>query len=272
LTTTFIDTVLHDFNESLHSCSPQNQALVWLASGDGATTPGRMRQRYIFAFLFGLWDGPSWSVMDKWLSSVDECDWFGLSCNSVGEVTNITLSNNNARVDLPPIAALLTPLESLTLDYSTLQGNTIPTEVGLLSNLITLSLDTTGIKGTLPAELFNLGSTLQIIDFAQNGLSGTIPTLIGKLTNLRKCQQRRNFFFTPIRLRGMSYGATSLALSSILLEYLYIQKSKFFTGSIPAELGLCTNLVEVALSGIGLTGTLPTSLGSLSTLGKAIFC
>lgn len=184
LTATFIHTVLPDFNESLQSCSAQNEALVWLASADGATIPSRMRQRYIFAFLFGLWDGPSWSVKDKWLSSGDECDWYGLQCNTQGEVVNINLNSNNALVNLSPIAALLTQIESMDLGYTVLQGNTIPSEVGLLSNLVELTLSASKIKGTLPIELFNLGGTLQFLDISENALSGTIPTLIGKLIRL----------------------------------------------------------------------------------------
>ncbi len=186
LTESFIHTIFPLFDETLNSCNPQNQALVWLASDEGTTTD--LRQRYTYALLFTLWNGPGWAKRDKWLSSDDECTWYGLDCNDQGEVINITFTSNNVLVDLPPVAALLSNVESLNIMLNNFQGNTIPTEVGLLSNLTTLVMDLTETKGTLPTELFELGATLQNFQATDNFLSGTIPTLIGKLTLLGKCR------------------------------------------------------------------------------------
>jgi hypothetical protein len=189
LTSTFIHSVYPGFNESLHSCSPQNQALLWLASGDGTITnssSSRMLQRYTMSLLFILWNGSNWTAYGLWLSSADECTWYGLNCNNQDKVISIDLSTNNVVVNLPPVAALLSSLESLKVDENTFQGNTIPTEVGLLSNLNTFVLSGTGINGTIPQELFNIGESLLYFDASQNSLVGTIPTLVGNLVHLRE--------------------------------------------------------------------------------------
>ena len=47
------------------------------------------------ALLFWEMDGPSWNLFDDWVSSEDECEWFGVECNKNGVVTKVVLNNNN---------------------------------------------------------------------------------------------------------------------------------------------------------------------------------
>lgn len=184
LTNTFVRSVFPQFNEGLHSCSPQNQALLWLASGDGVTTEARIRQRYTLALLFASWDGVNWLSRNKWLSSSDECSWFGLDCNGQGVIVNLNVAENNAIIDLAFMAPLLDHVEALNVSYNTLMDNKIPTEVGLLSKMKILDVTGTGVNGSLPTELFDLGSSLQSFSASYNALSGTISTLIGNLVHL----------------------------------------------------------------------------------------
>jgi hypothetical protein len=265
LVNTFVDSVLPNFTETINSCSPQNQALVWLASFNGATMQSNYRQRYALALLFTLWNGPDWISKTGWMSSADECTWYGLLCNKQREVISITLSTNNMVVDLKSVAGFLTMLESLTVDTNTLQGKTIPTEVGLLTNLNTLTLSSTNIKGTLPTELYNL-KLLEQFDVSTNSLSGTISTLIGNLLNLRKlltmaCHQRRNNVIVTIALTLK----ISLPVYSPETLDLYMNA---LTGTIPTEIGRCSNLVTLFLDHNRLNGTLPTELGKLQAVGK----
>lgn len=53
-------------------------------------------------------------------------------------------------------------------------------------------------------------------------------------------------------------------------EHLDMSGKGLFRGTLPAEVGLCTNLDDINLSGNQLTGTLPSALGSLSALSKPI--
>ena len=45
---------------------------------------------------------PPWNQTKNWLSSKDECSWFGIVCNDNGEVTNIELYGNYLTGTFPP--------------------------------------------------------------------------------------------------------------------------------------------------------------------------
>jgi hypothetical protein len=186
----FIHEVYPTFNDSINSCSPHNQALVWLASGDGYTDPStdesQLRQRYSLAVVFSLWNGLAWKRSDEWLSSISECSWFGIVCNNFEIVDTMALSNNSLVGELSPAVPLLTSLISLMVDGNDFRGIGIPTNLGNMSNLQYLELNSTGINGTIPSELFNLSGNLQYFNVAGNDLTGTIPALVEKLTNLSK--------------------------------------------------------------------------------------
>lgn len=51
-------------------------------------------------------------------------------------------------------------------------------------------------------------------------------------------------------------------------ERLCLDGRSKLNGTIPTQIGSCTKLVELRLSGNDLTGALPSALGSLSSLGK----
>ena len=61
-------------NETINSCSAQNQALVWLSTRnvrDGVD----LYQRYILALLYLQANGTAWFNASKWLTYENECDW-----------------------------------------------------------------------------------------------------------------------------------------------------------------------------------------------------
>lgn len=189
LNQTLMPTVDPSFHDAMQSCSPQNQALVWLATdnGDSPTlSESALRQRYNLALLFILWNGPGWQANDGWLSSHDECVWYGITCNDQMNVTDISLSNNTMSGQLASAISSFADLISLELDGNQFNGSTLTSLFGEMSNLQKLQLNLTGINGTIPHELFNLTERLQYVNLAGNELSGTIPTLVGKLKQLRK--------------------------------------------------------------------------------------
>ena len=58
-------------------------------------------QRYILALLCVSTGGDEWVNNDKWMSSVSECEWHGVSCDSFeGMIDGIDLSNNNLKGSL----------------------------------------------------------------------------------------------------------------------------------------------------------------------------
>jgi Leucine-rich repeat (LRR) protein len=104
------------------------------------------------------------------------------------------------------------------------------------SNVVQLSMQSNGLNGSIPSSLGNL-TKLQVLNLGGNYLSGTIPSTLGNLTQL-----------TSLSLYGGGYYDVR------------------FTGGIPPELGLLTNLFALDLSGNQLSGSIPSSLGNLTKL------
>jgi hypothetical protein len=238
----FIQTILPDFAGDIDSCDPSNQALVWLASATGSSSPN-LRQRFILAMVYIMWNGILWTVNDGWLSSDNECTWNGLSCDRFGEVTQVELYNNEVTGSLGTAFSLLTSLQAMSLGLNGMRGS-LSSELGGLASLTSLILATNHLTGSLPSELAQL-SILQDLTLDDNRITGTIPTWLGQLSNLQILSLSNNTFSQP----GLSYGnadSQSAAGSN---------RSAF-----PFEFGLLTNLQTLDLSFNGLHGTIPTEV------------
>ena len=94
---TFIPTVYPDWDESIDSCSPKNEALLWLSSGvnNGGEISSLMRQqRYLLAVVFFQQGGIFWARTTNWLSEKDVCTWEGVGCNAENYVDILNLDEN----------------------------------------------------------------------------------------------------------------------------------------------------------------------------------
>ena len=104
------------------------------------------------------------------------------------ELSNLTnlfwldLEDNHLIGTVPPQLGKLTNLWGLNLSENQLSG-TIPPELGKLTNLWGLNLSENQLSGTIPPELRNL-TNLFWLDLEDNYLIGTVPPQLGKLTNL----------------------------------------------------------------------------------------
>ena len=86
-----------DYAEEISSCSPRNQALVWLASANDATFVDAERlQRYSLAAMFTSLNGIGWTSKQGWLSTSPSCAWTGVTCNNDLQVQALTRDNINA--------------------------------------------------------------------------------------------------------------------------------------------------------------------------------
>lgn len=283
LVETFMPTVFPKFDEKITSCSSRNQALVWLASGDGVPTSPTMRQRFLLTILFVNWKGPKWEATTGWLSADDECSWTGVSCNLDNEVVNISLKGKNLDGDLSSGMVPINSLTSLTLDQNSLHG-TLPTEIVSFSNLQELSLQVNAITGTIPNEwgmllrltsltLSNnflkgglptaLGglSALQILRLSNNALNGTIPSELGQLSSLQSIALDNN------TLTG-TWPAEIGRWTSI--ETIDFSFNNFLGSTIPTQIGLMSSLSTLKLSKSGMIGTLPRELFGIKGLQNLI--
>ena len=136
---------------------------------------------------------PSWSVGNP------VCNWFGVTTDSEGYVTEITITNfptMGAVISgiLPPTFGQsgLSRLEMFRISTNNLDG-TIPATMGNLSNLSVIWLDDNQFTGTLPTELGNI-TNLATLWVDNNKFTGPIPESFLGLPNLNKLSLYNNCF------------------------------------------------------------------------------
>ena len=180
----------------------------------------------------------AWFQSTNWGSDRPLGEWYGVTTDSSGRVTRLSLTNNFwGGGTIPAELGNLSKLTHLYLSQNQLEGG-IPAELGNLSNLTHLYLSLNSFGGRIPAELGKL-SNLTHLNLESNILSGTIPAELGNLSKL-----------------------THLYLGGNLLS-----------GTIPAELGNLSKLTHLYLSGChidwyntcnqGLTGCVPAGLSDV---------
>jgi hypothetical protein len=91
----FIETYFENYDDDISSCSPRNQALVWISSGDDVElTTTQRKQRFALATIFASLGGTQWNNSENWLTYDDSCTWFGVAC-AEGVATELVLDGNN---------------------------------------------------------------------------------------------------------------------------------------------------------------------------------
>ena len=184
----------------------------------------------ILAYFYQVAGGENWRNKQGWLTDAPLRDWYGVSVDDEGRVTELTLSYNGLVGTIPKELASLGSMEQLNLEGNALTGP-IPPEFGDLADLTNLALGQNQLSGAIPAELGNL-SSLKTLSLGNNYLSGPIPEELGLLSTL-----------------------TGMGLSNNAL-----------TGTVPPELGELEDLLGLYLDGNDLTGTLPRSFRALTNL------
>lgn len=171
--------------------------------------------------LYNATDGANWHDRTNWLTSERISFWHGVSTNSAGFVTELSLTGNNLSGTLPPELGDLAQLRRLVLNDNELTGP-IPPELGKLSRLTMLRLSENSLNGTIPAELAEL-PRLDTLLLWRNELSGPIPAELGSMGSLQR----------------------------LLLAWNQL------SGPVPPELGNLPRLAYLSLSRNELTGTIP---------------
>mmetsp|Transcript_2285 Transcript_2285/g.3583 ORF Transcript_2285/g.3583 Transcript_2285/m.3583 type:complete len:637 (+) Transcript_2285:84-1994(+) len=248
------------------SCEPENMALVWIsadyaeAAKDGKAMPmERVVTRYALAVMYYSWGGNDWIGRTNWLTSNNECVWFGIDCDE-NKVTNLTLSEENAGGAMDSRLALLSDLRILDLCNTQLTGS-IPLEVWSLPNLEVLLLDDNDIDGTLPPSLGEYSTSLETISLYDSRLSGPLPSLSG-MTQLRELNLART------QQNGGSLSGTIPESwgELVQLERLSIARNREITGSLPLSFSSLTNLNTLIIDGTGITGTIPEFIAEMKSL------
>ena len=255
-------------------CSEEDPAITALREVEQTDTPDRAT----LIALYAATGGPNWDDRTNWHTPESIRNWEGVTTNSAGFVTELSLSGNNLSGTLPPEIGDLAHLRRLTLYGNQLTGP-IPPELGSLSELTRLDLRHNRLSGTIPAELGAL-SRLDTLLLSNNQLSGSIPGALGNLRFLRRLRLGFNQLSgslprelgnlgSLVRLtvsRNELTGPIPPELGNLWAIQILSASRNNLTGAIPAELGNLAALRGLYLYENRLTGGIPASLGNLSNL------
>ena len=133
------------------------------------------------AALYNATNGSSWQDNTNWLSDRPLGEWYGVSTDADGRVTQLLLGDNQLIGSIPPDLGNLANLGELRLYDNQLSG-TIPSELGNLANLETLFLEANQLSGSIPSELGNLAN-LQRLELRDNQFSGCVPVKLLDMTS-----------------------------------------------------------------------------------------
>ena len=141
------------------------------------------------AALIALYDatnGKNWKNNTNWKTDKPLSEWYGVSTNESGQVTRLSLYNNDLSGQIPPELGQLENLKGLWLYNNKLSGQ-IPPELGQLQNLIGLRLWDNDLSGQIPVELSKL-TNLEYLGLEGNpGLSApSDPAFQAWLANLKE--------------------------------------------------------------------------------------
>ena len=239
-------------------------------------TPTAATDRAALVALYDTTGGANWTNRTNWRGNSPIGEWYGVTTNDDGRVTELRLHQNNLSGQIPAALGNLSNLEVLLLLDNGLTGP-IPPALGSLSNVRIFYLYQNQLMGDMPSSLGNL-SNLERFSVRDNLLSGEIPSWLGNLTKLDWLRLDGNDFTGPIppalgrlsNLTRLILGGNRLtgSVPSWLggmgsLELLALNDNQL-TGEIPAELGNLVNLQLIWLGGNALTGCVPAALQNVA--------
>ena len=138
--------------------------------------------RTVLELLYEQTRGEYWENSEDWTTQAPLDEWYGITTNAQGRVTELNVPDNNLNGTIPREIGNLTHLKVLNLHWGDLEGE-IPAEIGNLANLEFLDLGGNSLSEPIPPEIGNLVN-LRVLQLGGNALSGVIPPELGNLVQL----------------------------------------------------------------------------------------
>ena len=147
--------------------------------------------RTVLELFYEQTTGEWWTNSENWMTEAPLGEWYGITTNAQGRVTEIRFEANNLKGTLLPEIGNLSQLKVLYIRGNRDLTTGIPTEIANLSQLEILDLAGNIIGGEIPPGIGNL-SNLQQLVLSLNVLIGDIPPELANLQNLEWLDLRHN--------------------------------------------------------------------------------
>ncbi|KAG0628382.1 hypothetical protein M758_1G022900 [Ceratodon purpureus] len=195
----------------------------------------------------------NWSVK----SNSSYCStWMGVSCDDIGHVISIELTDLMLHGTLNPTIGNLMHLSYLNLSGNSLYGD-LPSNFLGCKSLVVVDLSFNYLDGKLLAGHLYTLPKLEVVNLSYNMFSGLLPEVPEKscqsLTNLR-------IAFTNLN------GAIPHSLDRCKDLRALVLSSNQLSGNIPISLGELHKLEDLELDNNTITGNIPSQLASLKNL------
>ncbi|MDE2715522.1 MAG: hypothetical protein OXI33_00710 [Chloroflexota bacterium] len=235
---------LTQFHAGGYNCVPETPAFTeWLESiPDHKASYCTDQQRRALERLYETTDGPNWTHRQNWTTDKPLGQWHGVTVDSEGYVTGLSLEANNLSGQLTNSLGFLSRLRRLYLTGNNLEGS-VPPALGYLPLLEILSLKGNALSGRLPPELGRLAN-LQDLYLSDNRLQGEIPVDLTQLCNLRSLYLDGNRWSRLPASAHPCFGRT--------LEVFHLHENDF-RGPFPQWLEQLKRLTYLTFGGLDQT-------------------
>ena len=147
--------------------------------------------REVLELFYEQTTGEGWTNSENWMTEAPLDEWYGITTNAQGRVTEIRFEDNNFNGNIPSEIGNLSQLKVLYLRYHLQLGSEIPNEIENLSQLEILDLGRNTLRGEIPSEIGNLSNLKQLV-LPFNKFVGEIPPELANLQNLERLDLRHN--------------------------------------------------------------------------------
>ena len=247
-------------------CLPLTEEFVeWKESiprGSGGAYCADPEREALIAF-YKQTNGPNWKNKKNWSALAPLGEWYGVTTDADGRVTQLNLEDNDLSGLLPPTLSSLANLKTLNLAANPGLSGPLPQ---VFTRLPLESLDLEGTRLCAPPR----AEFQTWLDGIRDG-------------DVSRCTDVRPDFYALVALYSRTDGpnwknATNWTSAAPLDQWYGVTtdgsgrvtglslNENDLQGTIPVELGQLTNLDSLNLSGNQLTGNVPQELGQLTNL------